>query len=424
MRLPFIHGIVMARNEWPLLEVVITHALVHHVDRVHVLDHASTDGTAAGLARLRREWGDRLHVVHLGECPYLQEAATTVMRTIVAAAPDDWLHVFDADEFAIASPGVGLRDVLVDVDPRHPVVRYDVQNWVAPADFSAADLDRYAALRHRSQPTVFLPVPAETLVDEIVAGSINYFDVPFASKIIVRGAATGWTAAGSHRLAGVAAPAETRLPPDVFRVAHFPLLDRRRLDARVAQGRAYLDNGFDPSHGWQSQMLVRLTEHAMLDDFWERHSMPSDRHETGAGGPIVVADDTLAPLVARTLDRVRAARRGAAFGHDPVAADPVAADADVVVPAALRTIREVQAIADDLRRQLDAVLEHERRHMPAAPRRRRGWRRRLSSLFTRRTPDEAPQPAGTAATEPPAHPHVISLGVASRPRRQPPRAAA
>ena len=65
MRIPLIHGLVMARNEWPLLEVAVTHALVHHVDMVHVLDHASTDGTPAGLARLRREWGDRLEVVDI-----------------------------------------------------------------------------------------------------------------------------------------------------------------------------------------------------------------------------------------------------------------------------------------------------------------------------------------------------------------------
>lgn len=50
---PRIIGLLKVKNEWPLLAVTLTHALRNHVDAVYVLDHGSTDGTAAGLAALQ-----------------------------------------------------------------------------------------------------------------------------------------------------------------------------------------------------------------------------------------------------------------------------------------------------------------------------------------------------------------------------------
>ncbi len=425
MRIPLIHGLVMARNEWPLLEVAVTHALVHHVDMVHVLDHASTDGTPAGLARLRREWGDRLEVVHLGECPYLQEAAMSLLRTIVAAAPDDWLYVFDADEFGITGSEATLRDLLADVDPRHDAVRYDVHNWVAPTEFSTADMAGYDTLRHRAAPAVFLPVSPQLLADEIVAGAMNYFDVPFDSKVIVRGSATGWIAAGAHRVAGDAALVEARLPADAFRVAHLPLLGRDRLDLRADQGLAYIANDFPPGHGWQSQMVADVAAGDGLDAFWERHSLGRRPLPPEQGGPVVVRDDSLAPLLTRTLEAVRATRVATACHEDTVAEGPQPADGDVVA-AALRSIRSLQDLACRLDRDLSARTEAEAARLaPPAHRARRSWRRRVARLFTRpldRFRRGSADPSTSA--DPAGEPDVIALPSATAPPRRAIRSAA
>lgn len=412
MPAPVIHGLVMARNEWPLLEVSVTHALVHHVDRVHVLDHGSTDGTAAGLARMRREWGDRITVIQLGECPYLQEAAMCVLREIVAPAPDDWLYVFDGDEFGLTGEGHDLRDILAGIAPRHAAVRYEIHNWVAPADFSAADLDRYAELRHRSAPPVFLPVPWDILVDEIIAGTVNYFDVVFHSKVLVRGSAAGWTAAGCHGVSGTAGIDECRLPPDSFRVAHFPLLERRRLEDRVIQGRFYVANGFPAGHGWQSQMLARVAARGELDAFWARHSLDSGRGHADPAGPIAIPDAALAPSLALTLDRVRAARHGTAFGQDPTRSVAMPATAETIVPAALSVIRRLQATIDEARQRPDAEEAADIRRQPEespvsapeippdvtpAAESRPPWRRRFDAIarFFNRRPS-APEPQAAA----------------------------
>ena len=65
---PRILGVVMARDEWPMVALAITHALSGHVEHVAVLDHASTDASRTGLERLQQEfhfyfWKEATHEV-------------------------------------------------------------------------------------------------------------------------------------------------------------------------------------------------------------------------------------------------------------------------------------------------------------------------------------------------------------------------
>ena len=41
--IPKVFGLIQAKNEWPPLALSISHALMHHVDEVYVLNHASLD---------------------------------------------------------------------------------------------------------------------------------------------------------------------------------------------------------------------------------------------------------------------------------------------------------------------------------------------------------------------------------------------
>ena len=117
-------GYVMARDEWPLLALAITHALMNHVDHVLVLDHDSGEETQAGLERLAGDWPGGVTVVRLEDPDYYQEAATTLMSCVGGFVSYDWVYVFDADEFLLTPPGSGLGDVLAEVPSDVDLVRY------------------------------------------------------------------------------------------------------------------------------------------------------------------------------------------------------------------------------------------------------------------------------------------------------------
>ena len=344
-------GLVMARDEWPLLGVSVTHALVTHVDHVLVLDHASEDGTAAGLEALGRRFPGRLTVLRSPDGAYHQEAATSLLLEVAHASRYDWVHVFDADELLLSPPDRSMADVLADVDPDVDVVRYDIQNWVAPSDFDDTDLASYARLRHRSVPepslaTARYPSDVQGPVED---GLLSFFDLPFPSKVIIRGDRVRWLSAGAHLVRWPEVVRETRLAPGALRCAHLPFLSQRRLALKVAQGRALEASGLPPEHGWQNRMLHRMAEAGTLADFWQRHSVPEQGVDDRDGGPRLVEDGALALALAPTLSLLTDRT-----ATDTAAAAAVSATQSVPTAAAVRSIRTAQlgweAVVADLGR--------------------------------------------------------------------------
>lgn len=296
-------GYVMARDEWPLLGLSITHALASGLDHVVVVDHASTDATQAGLMQLKEAWPDRLTVIRLDADAYLQEATTAVIMAAVRAELYDWVYVFDADEFLLTSNGKDIVTLLNDIPSNVDAVRYEVHQWVATADMDDQDISSYVRITQRAVPCIFIKHPRELLADDIEDGRVNYFDVPFPSKLIVRGSVAHKLSAGAHSLWSADRNfTEQKIDPEQLRVGHLPLLSRRRLTQKCNQGKALIDAGFPRWHGWQNQALREIALADGLDDFWLRHSIPT----TGTSTTVrlsanTVADEALSKVLERTI---------------------------------------------------------------------------------------------------------------------------
>ena len=292
-------GVMVVHNEWPLLAASASHLLSNLVDELWVLDHQSTDQTSAGLSWLQTFWGERLNVVKLGEVPFLQAAINASVAELIRPKGFEWLYFVDADEFALCSSGSTLRQLLANVPHDVDAVRYQVENWLAPRESPGGILNSLPTIRFRATPNVFVYFSGSLLSEQIESREINFFDVPFGSKLIVRPRGDLWVSAGAHAFGGEHPWREQELDRERFRVAHLPLLSYDRLVKRAEEGRHLIDQGFDHDHGWQSQMMARLVEHGELDSFWDRHSIGP---EPLLGGALWIEDDELAqalsPVVA------------------------------------------------------------------------------------------------------------------------------
>ena len=263
---------MVVRDEWPLVAVSVSHALRHHVDAMWVFDHASSDDTLGGLHSLQDLWGDRLTVRALNDVPYL-------MASVVAGLADvlkddfEWLYVIDADEFAMSSTGESVRDVVASLDVSVDALRYSIENWIAPRDFDLRDPDQLVKIQGRAVTSVNVDIDGVEIASQIRNGGLNYFDVPFRSKVLMRLGRPGWLEFGTHGIEGNDHLVERTVTPDRLRVAHLPLLSRNRLRSRVRAGQELIDHGFSVGQGWQWQMICRLEQDGQLDDFWRRHSI-------------------------------------------------------------------------------------------------------------------------------------------------------
>ena len=309
---PKVHGFMALKDEWPLCALSICHALEHHVDDLLVLDHDSNDATVAGLAALGHRYGNRLTILRLEGLPFWQAEITTEVVHRIDAAPDDWLYVLDADEFMLVDARRTLRDVLGDLAPDISSVRYGIDNWVSREDFDEAALDGYLRLTARSIPTTFTPT-FELKAQDITRGFVNYFDVPFASKVIMRRRAFGSLPIGGVHYfdppTGVT-PVQAQIAE--LRVAHLPLLTRARLDARATR-RAFASMNKPKVEGWQVDVFIDVADAGGLDEFWRRHSMGDGMAPAGST-PTIVEDDRLRQALHPTVEVLRSAF-GDRLGH-------------------------------------------------------------------------------------------------------------
>ena len=289
-------GVMLVHDEWPLVAYSAAHALVHHVDELWIIDHHSTDPLLDGVEVLAQCFGDRLHVMRLGDVAYRQAAIIAWALERIRPDASDWIYVLDADEFLLTDPSSSLRDVLNNLSENITTVRYGVDNFVAPRDLvltCAADLSRVVA---RSRATVSEEVPGAELAHQVHDGHLSFFDVPFKSKVIARGVQT-WFLAGAHGVAGQRVSDELAIEPGTVRAGHLVLLSRERLDRRAKAGRRLVEAGFGADHGWQSQLLWTLEQSGQLDEFWIRHSV-------GEGGPAYDHDPALAKSMEVVVDRL------------------------------------------------------------------------------------------------------------------------
>lgn len=280
---PRIIGIVQCKNEWALVAVSITHALMHHVDEVHVLNDSSSDATFEGLARLGELWPGRIHVVHLHGGEFLQEAAANTAVHLCQASANDWIYVFDADEFLLLDGGRTLRQVIGELDDSCVGVRYGLRSFVSVEDFDECRLADYRRIHHRAIPNANAPLGSEWWAQGIYEERVTFFDYPFPPKIVFRNVEGLRPGPSTHVLVqhGPAAQGVVVDRADVW-AAHLTYLTRRRLERKAAQGRRHVENGLPAWHGWQNQLAFRLSQEGKLERFWRRHSLPA----SGEPGPL------------------------------------------------------------------------------------------------------------------------------------------
>jgi hypothetical protein len=287
-------GYVMARDEWPLLGLAIIHALTNAVDHVVVVDHASTDGTATGLTQLHEIWPGRITVFKLQHAAFLQEATTAVILAAAGASEYDWVYVFDADEFLLTDTDGGLRQVLAEVLTSVDIIRYEVHQWIAPHGMRHWVLNDYNLITQRATPCIFTDPPGESLAYDIEQGYINFFDIPFQSKVVIRARYAHALAAGAHAVNSSQPISELALAANRLRVGHLPMVSRDRLNLRCRQGQALMEAGFPPGFGWQSQLLYRIELAGRLDQFWEAHSERQGNTSASSCTPTTVVDNAIA----------------------------------------------------------------------------------------------------------------------------------
>ncbi|MEO7933832.1 MAG: glycosyltransferase family 2 protein [Chthoniobacterales bacterium] len=123
-----IHGVMVVRNEWDVIAFNLLHHLRLGLDRIHVVDNGSTDGTEALLETMSR-MGPVSVTRHDG--PFEQKRITNELAQTALAQGAKWIVPIDADEFW--DPGSRkLATIFRRCKDEEPGQRVAVQNYFVP----------------------------------------------------------------------------------------------------------------------------------------------------------------------------------------------------------------------------------------------------------------------------------------------------
>lgn len=308
---PRILGFVMARDEWPLLGISILNAFRRGVDHIVVLNHASVDNTADGLARISELYPNKLTVFEMHDgSVYLQEASVSLALAHVDTASFDWVYVFDADEILITAEGLPLPEILKAIPKETTSVRYHIDQWVWPRGFDEDSPRSYLHVTARAVPSVFLDMAPELKIFELKRGTLNYFDIPFPSKLIVRPEHLWRLFAGAHHAEGLSE--HLFIEKHQGFVAHIPLRSLEQLENKARQGTLLSEWGFPRHHGWQNQVLAEMRDKAELADHWLRHSvdLTNNQNSMALGHPKITPDMRLREAISVVVKELSNALRG------------------------------------------------------------------------------------------------------------------
>jgi hypothetical protein len=294
-------GILLARNEWPLLGMCISHALTNHVDELLVIDHASTDETELGLKVLQSKWGSKLQIVKLAKGPLHHQALNLVTLEIIDRDRYSWVYHVDADEFLIVAEGKSLKALLTEMPIDVDIVRYPLFNYVAPRDFQESNFEQYKELTFRAKTDDKLTLDFEEMINAIMNFKASFFDIPFPSKVIYRTSVDSWPIAGCHALVGKSENDEFVLTEDLVFAAHLPFLTRDRLIRRADHGKEIREAGYSRDFAWQSQLVDEMRSLGQLDNFWASHSIDRKNWETENLLPQAVRDERLVDTLVSTI---------------------------------------------------------------------------------------------------------------------------
>lgn len=261
-------AVSVIKNEADIIEACIRHAATW-TDAHLVLDHDSTDGTRAILARLQKE-GVRIQIYTDDALGNLQQERNNHLARLAARECDaDWIVPLDADEFIIG-PGREELEAFLAGDAVRPA-SIPLLNYYATQQDDASESNPAARIRYcdpRYCQTTKLIIPAAIAADPaVVIGK------------------------GSHSVFRNGQTVASRAAPAAFRLAHFALRSPAQQALRILMGelqklsRGRAHEGLDVHYRAAFQYLAENPT-----GFFETHRRPTDQLQLApikyAGGPL------------------------------------------------------------------------------------------------------------------------------------------
>jgi hypothetical protein len=275
-------GVLVVRDALDVTPLVIGHHLRVGIERIHVIDDGSSDGTSEFLDEMARRTPRVTHHRVLGQDdPQLETVSEASNRLIEEGAR--LVVPFDADEFWDVTADQ-LEAWVSDDRPRSLT-----SHWINFAQARENTYPRTAGMldvRHRAELD---DAATEEAVGAFRASFLQYGPIP---KAMVRAHAPVAFSRGQHDVHLVGEPGLLPREPAGVDVLHVPLrwkseLTKRAFNSEPRRARQRAHAG----DSWQSLFHLRVVEEQRDDEVWAANSADASGHLDVYGRRVALVPD-------------------------------------------------------------------------------------------------------------------------------------
>ena len=190
----------VVKNEWPLLALSVSHALVHYADKVIIIDTGSQDGTFEGIRVLQSFWNNRVKFIRCNQHVFDQTPLTNLLIQISKDEGNDWTFLLDADEFFVHDDYSQLRKKLGDTDFKWSSYAIRVVNFIVDENHDDFALESFARIDYRVTGVSRLLLSDDEYEKDVISGKIPLQFITTPDKIFLRNSSDIFVSQGSHQV--------------------------------------------------------------------------------------------------------------------------------------------------------------------------------------------------------------------------------
>jgi glycosyltransferase involved in cell wall biosynthesis len=241
-----IYALLIVKNEWPILGLSISHALLNYAEKVIVIDTGSTDATLAGLESLEQIWPGRIIVYKHSPSKFDQASLLNILLVIAEELGSTWNVILDADEFLYTSDYSIFKQALATTGADYLGYSIPVKNFAVSENFHEYELASYLSIQAKLVQRNAASMPWIELVKACANRNALPQTVATPDKLILKTSHNTFGTQGNHQLVfgdgknwekwDSKVASGTRFSGEIF---HLPYTSQRRFGNRTA--RAFFD---------------------------------------------------------------------------------------------------------------------------------------------------------------------------------------
>lgn len=195
-----INAVFVVKDEWPLLALSLTHALINFAHKVIIIDTGSKDGTFSGVRTLQELFPNRIELFRCQQTLFDQAPLSNIGLFLSEIDGADWTIILDADEFLYTPDASQFMKLLASTPDPYIGFALPVVNYAPFKGFDGLELSNFANIKARVKTQSAFHLPDLEFIRLVSQGSMLLQQRSTPNKVLLKNSKESFVSQGNHQL--------------------------------------------------------------------------------------------------------------------------------------------------------------------------------------------------------------------------------